>query len=159
MPADALDGFATRLEAMATAVGGEGLKAALTEVGMAAKEDVESAVRGDLGDTSMSNWRRGSPFEIAGRFDVSGSTVTVLPTPRSRGPWRVLEDGRSGGASTDLVLVGRTRKNGTRRAKSRGRNQGRTRGKNTWTDAERLIEKKFPDRALDALMAQLMKRW
>jgi hypothetical protein len=142
MPADELDAFAARLEVMATAIGADGLKAVMHEVGVAAKDDVKVAVRGDIGDTSMSNWRRGRPIQIAARYDfVNASAIQVKPTPRSIGPMSVLESGRSGGVS------------------KRGRRYSGSRGKRTWSTAVRLIDKTFPQRAGDALMKQLMKRW
>lgn len=139
--------FAKRVEGFADDLAGQALRAASEKVGKAAKGDASEAVRGDLGDESMSHWRRRAPIQIAARYDVkSDHQVEVLPTPRSRGPWRVLEDGRSAGSATDVVQVGRVRKNGTRRAKSRGRNQGGTGGRKTWTAAVVLMADRTPGR-------------
>lgn len=139
--------FLAKVDRLKAEVDGRALAKKLDEVGKGAKADAAEAVTGDIGDLSMSNWWRGRPIQIAARYDVvSDHEIEVAPTPRSRGPWRVLEEGRRGGSATDLVLVGRVRKSGTRRARSRGRNQGATAGKNTWSDAERLIEERTPDR-------------
>ena len=105
-------------------------------------------VAADIGDNSMSHWRRGSPTPIVAQAKVDKSTVTAQPTPRSRGPWRVLTDGRRGGAATDLMLVGRVRKKGknagTRRGRARGRNSGNTAGGGTWTRVEAAMNQVAP---------------
>lgn len=165
MPFPELDEFRRTLDGMAAALGGEDLKTILTTVGVEAKKDAAEAVqregsrKGSLADQSMSHWRRGNPFELTARFDIDGGTATVAPERRLRGPWRVLEDGRAHGSATDLVLVGRARKDGTRRARSRGRNQGRTAAKNTWSDATELMEKRTPKRAQDELVRVATARW
>jgi len=64
-------------------------------VGVLSKADINEAVRNDLGDMSMSGWRRGNPHEVVGRFDVEGSAVAMTPAKRSRGPMRVLQQGRN----------------------------------------------------------------
>jgi len=144
---DTLASFGRRVEGFADDLGGQVLRVASEQVGKAAKGDATEAVRGDLGDESMSHWRRKSPIPIGARYDLrSDHQGEGLPTPRARGPWRVLEDGRSAGAATDVVQVGRVRKNGTRRAKSRGRNQGGSRGRGTWTAAVKLMADRTPGR-------------
>ncbi len=115
-------------------------KSALTRLGVAAKADAAEAVKGDLGDLSMSNWRRGKPIQIGARFDVKGTTVDVMATPRSRGPWRVLESGRSAGVS-----------------KRRGRPVSASAGKGTWSDAVKLMEDRTPKRAADHVGKVLAK--
>ena len=55
----------------------------------------------------------------------------VAPTPRTRGPMRVLEDGRNDGRSTP--------------ARAGRRWNGRTRGKGTWTAAETRMEQVAPE--------------
>jgi hypothetical protein len=148
--ADTFDSYGRRLDKLQRSFDGPDKAKLLHAVGKGAKDDVREAVRGDLGDQSMSNWWRGRPIEIAGRYDLEGDDVAeVTPTPRSRGPFRVLEEGRKPGGSYDLVHVGRRRKDGTRRGKSRGRNQGATAAKGTWSDAEQLIEKRTPERVQD----------
>lgn len=123
----------------------------LTKIGVAAKRDVAEAVRHDLGDQSMSNWRRGKPIQIGGRFDIVGDGVLVSPERRARGPFRVLEDGRSAGMSRGRKGGKRRRVNGvivTSTALA-PRRVGAMAGRSTWTDAVRLMEKRTPVRFHD----------
>ena len=145
--ADDFAAFNRKLDKFRDQLDGKQLRSSLEAVAKPAKDDAAEAVRGDLGDQSMSHWRRGNPIQILARYDFpSDHEIEVKPAPRARGPWRVLEDGRRPGGSHDLVQVGRTRKDGTRRAKSRGRNQGATAAKRTWSEAADLIERRTPDR-------------
>lgn len=140
-----LESFARDLDRLAKSLSGSQMEAVVTDLGVAAKKDTEDAVRRDLGDLSMSNWRRGRPIAIGARFDIKNpTTAAVLPAPRARGPFKVLEQGRSAGMSR-----------GTRRRASR--TVGSTRGKRTWSDAERLIEQRTPKRAMDAMTALIFK--
>jgi hypothetical protein len=142
--------FAGRIEKVERALHGPDMEKLLHAVGKGAKADAVQAVESDLGDRSMSHWRRGNPIEIGARYDMHGeSAIDVGPERKNRGPWRVLEDGRQSGAATDLVQYGKARKDGTRRAMSRGRNQGHTSGKRTWSDAVALMEKATPKRVQD----------
>lgn len=157
---------AAKFDKFADDLAGRTLSEALGKLGQAAKKDADEAVRaesskrGSLADASMSGWRRGSPIEISARYDVtSDHEVEVAPNRRTRGLWRVLEEGRVGGSAFDMVLVGRTRKDGTRRGRSRGRNVGETAGKGTWSDAERLIEDRTPKRVEAEVSAALRRRF
>jgi hypothetical protein len=145
--ADTFASFAAKLDRLTDEFIGSSLSAKMNKLGGETKKDAAKAVSADLGDMSMSNWRRGSPIQITARYDVRGDTVEVTAAPRARGPFTVLEEGRRAGAATDLVLVGRVRKkSGTRRAKSRGRGQGATAGKNTWSEAVEIMERETPRR-------------
>lgn len=131
---DDLASFAAKMGRLGDELSGAALKRIVTKVGVEAKKDADKAVRADLGDTSMSGWRRGRPIPIQARFDVKGdSLVEVLPTPRSRGPWRVLNEGRKAGQSRG------------RRGRA-GRNNGSTPAKHTWDEAAREIERRSPER-------------
>lgn len=139
--------YQARIEKLQRALEGPELEKVLHELGKGAKGDAVKAVQADIKDTSMSNWRRGAPIEIAARYDqVAENAIDVGPERKNRGPWRVLEDGRQAGGAYDLVQVGRRRKDGTRRGKSRGRNQGATEGKQTWTDAVAIMDSETPKR-------------
>jgi hypothetical protein len=130
--ADDFASFNRKLDDFRSELDGTKLKAKLDQIGKAAKDDAAKAVQADLGDQSASNWWRGRPIKIEARYDLKGD--------------HEIEDGRRGGSATDLVLVGRVRKSGTRRAKSRGRNQGATAGKNTWSEAVEIMERETPKR-------------
>ncbi len=159
--------FTHRMELLAKEMDGRALKARLTKVGVLSKADINEAVRNDLGDMSMSGWRRGNPTEIAGGFDVEGSTVTMLPSRSSAGHMRVLQDGRNRGdvgrmagpgVSTDGTTA-RASSGGVRKVRARrGRRwNGTTRGKDTWTDATKIMERKMPDRYERALRADIAR--
>lgn len=137
--------FAADLNRLASNLTGQQMRSVMTELGVAAKKDAEDAVRRDIGDLSMSNWRRGRPIQIGARFDVTTATiVNVTPTPRSRGPFKVLEQGRQAGMSR-----------GTRRRAAR--RVGRSRSQRTWTDAERIVEQRTPKRAMDAMTKLILR--
>lgn len=145
--ADDFATYARRIERLNKALSGPDKRKVLTRLGVEAKKDVAEAIKSDLGDLSMSNWRRGRPINITSRFDIkSDDTLEVTPSPRARGPMRVLEEGRRGGSASDLVQGRRTKSGNRRRGRARGRNQGATAAKNTWSDAERLIADRTPQR-------------
>jgi hypothetical protein len=131
--ADDLSALARKIDRLATEFGDRAVADLNKRVGMETKKDVDAAVRGDLGDLSMSNWRRGKPIQISGRFDVEGSDLIISPAARSRGPMRVLEDGRRAGVAR------------ARRGRA-GRRVSSSRGKSTWTDAVRIMEREVPGR-------------
>ena len=149
----------TKLSNVATALSGPAMEKRLTQVGLGAKRDGDAAVTAELGDNSMSNWPRGRPIAIRVRFESSASKLEVTPAPRSRGPWRVLEDGRKPGGSFDLIQVGRRRKDGTRRGKTRGRNQGATPAKRTWTKATIVMGKNAGKKAGRLTVDDVRKAW
>jgi hypothetical protein len=102
----------------------------LRQVGMEGKDIIKRAVSSDLGDTSFSNWRRGRPVQILGRFDAQGtSAVEISPAGRARGPMRVLEQGRRAGVSKGRKRKGRV---------------GATAGRRSWTDAVQRMETELP---------------
>lgn len=125
-------------------------------VGRESVPDVAEAVRGELGDLSMSRWWRGNPVQIVGAVAKRADGVEVVPLGRARGPMRVLESGRNAYALGDRRNSGgvrRSRKTGqlyqpTRRVK---RATGVVRGRGTWSDAARLMADRMPKRAQAAL--------
>jgi hypothetical protein len=124
----------------------------LARIGNKVKGDVDNAVRGDIGDLSMSGWRRGNPIQIQGAYKVlTPTSLEIAPTPRSRGPMRVLEQGRHAGGgfqgpgvNRSTGLTARTKGGRVRKVRANGRWNGRTDGKDTWSDAVRVLEKKVP---------------
>jgi hypothetical protein len=137
MAADPLRDLSARLDGLAKDLGGDAMRKVMTDVGVEGKKSIDAAVRTDLGDTSFSNWRRGRPIQIGGRFDLKSDTsLEMLPARRAAGPMRVLTDGRAAGISKGRKRQGRV---------------GSTRGRGTWTEAEREIEQELPKQALDAI--------
>ena len=132
-------------------------------VGMEGKKLADRAVRNDIGDMSMSGWRRGNPFDVKSRFDVSERTVEISPERRVRGPMRVLEEGRKAYNAGDSRSSGsRVRKrDGAVIAKTRKvkRNVGAHGGKNTWSDATADMERELPKAAHQHVTKVLRKHF
>lgn len=129
-----LGGLARKIDRLADDLTGRAMREALNKVGQAAKDDVAEAVRRDLGDLSMSNWRRGRPIQLVARYDMVGDTgLAVTPAKRARGPMRVLQEGRRAGVSKG------------RRGRA-PRRYGSSAGKGTWTNATRLVERRTTGR-------------
>lgn len=152
--------LAADLRALAAAASDEMLVRVAAEVGNAAAADVDDAVRGDIGDQSMSGWRRGRPIAIVGDAKpASKGSIDIIPARPAVGPMRVLQSGRQSYAA------GSARASGTRVRKSDGaivtksrkikRNVGATKGKGTWSDAERLIEQRSTQRAVEVLVKEV----
>ena len=165
-----------KFDQLASEFDGRQLRKSLEVVGRETKGDIVEAVRGDLGDTSMSGWRRGKPTPIVGRYDiVSDHEIDMTPTPRSRGPMRVLEQGRNQGnaggiAGPGIIQNGENagttarNKNGSLRkvrARKAKRWNGRTQGKGTWGDATDRVVAVFPkehrERVEDSMSKLFMK--
>ena len=141
--ADDLRGFARKLDAMAESISGPALKRTLDKVGAKGKQEVSTAVTATLGDQSMSNWRRGRPIQITGRYNVVGdSIVEILPSARAAGPMRVLNEGRKAGVSKG------------RRGRA-GRPVSATAGKHTWDHAATAMGKSLPRVVEDAVRDSL----
>ena len=118
--------FAVKLDRVAKDLTSDKL---LQSVGMEGKKIATAALRSDIGDTSMSNWRRGKPANLTPRFDVtSDSAVEITPPKRGKGPWRVLEEGRKAGMSRG------TKKRAPCRVSA-------SRGKGTWSSATETMER------------------
>lgn len=168
-----MDGFAElhhTMELVAREMDGAAARARLERVGKASTGDVEVAVRGDLGDLSMSGWRdkSGTPIDLGGRAKViSDSAVEMLPAAigginwaKGLGPMRVLQDGRQSYAAGDRRRSGsRLNKAGERVAKTRKvkRTTGGQEGKGTWSDATEIMAREMPARYEAELAAGLAK--
>ena len=156
------DQFAKKLQRLESEFSGEAGKRRLQAIAMQTKGDVEDAVRGTLGDLSMSRWRRGSPIDIKARFDIKDDhSFEMMPVGKAAGPMRVLESGRQ------AHTAGGKRRKGSYTSKKTGvtkdrfstvkRNVGATRGKGTWSDAVGLMEKRVPARVEKALVKDMGK--
>lgn len=139
----------------------------LERVAVKTKGDVAEAVKGDLGDLSMSGWRRGNPIDVQGRYDVqTDSSFTVTPAKRGRGPMRVLEQGRNQGNAFGFAGPGVNAQTGATarnqdgsvrkvRARKGKRWNGRTAGKDTWSDATALMQQRVAGRVHDEVVKSL----
>ena len=143
-PAD-LRALGSSLVALGVALKGKDGAAILKDVGASLVPLGDAAVRVDLGDSSMSRWKTGP---LRTQAVVKGMSVQVGPLGKQVGPWRVLESGRGNGAQGPGVSYDGTtkrNKNGTvKKARKRGRANGRTAGKNTWSDADAAMERVAP---------------
>lgn len=115
------------------------------DIGQMAKKEAQNAAQGDLGsDGRFSGWKRGGPYELATRYDIVGpGRVAFGPTKRAAGPWTVAEHGRRNSVGPSLSESSLTPTGRTSRRRKR-RNNGRTEGKDTASDALELIERKLP---------------
>lgn len=159
------------MEQVAREMDGTAARARLARVGKASTGDVESAVRGDLGDLSMSGWRdkSGEPIDLGGIAHVlSDSQVAIDPAAigginwaKGLGPIRVLQDGRQSYAAGDRRQSGSrlSKKSGERVAKTRKvkRTVGGHAGKGTWTHATEIMAREMPARYEAELAADLAK--
>lgn len=118
---------------------------------MQTKKDVDEAVKADLGDQSMSGWRRSKPIVLKGRFDlVSDHEFQVKPN--AFGPMMVLEKGRNNGKAKPTPRFNRRGKQ-TRRSKW----NGQTSGKETWSDATALMQNRVGKRVDDEVQKSISK--
>ncbi len=151
MAEQSLGMFASKLDAISKEYEGPKLRKIVTDLGKAAQKDADEALRADIGDQSMSHWRRDKPFDLSVDSKLeSDSSVTIGPARKIQGPWRVLNEGRSSYSAGDRRQTGfRTvKKTGERVAKTRKvkRNIGAHGGKGTWNDALGKIEQRTPVR-------------
>jgi len=146
---------------LARAFDGSAKRTILDAIGEAGQDEVAPAVRGDIGDTSMSGWSHLKPVQITGRYRVlDDDSVVIMPTPQSAGPMTVLDRGR------EAYAAGARRKSGTRTVKATServdkfrtvkRRVGATRGKGTWQDAIKRIDRVIPA-AVDKAVAAVVK--
>lgn len=164
MAGDVAKTIAKRTKALEKSISDEEQRKRLTKVGVAMKPLAQRAAVADLGaDGAFSGWRRGAPIplQVAFKLHSHDAAMTVHRQGRSAGPWRVAEEGRGAGMS-------RGRKGGARRrSKVTGeitvsvakasRKVGATDGKDTWSDAVGLMQKKAPDLMLKLNRAATMK--
>ncbi len=135
-----LNALAKKIDNVATGLAGRVAKQALAKAGVEGKKLADAEVKSDLGDMSMSNWRRGKPIQIKTRFDnTSDTSITIKPASRAGGPMKVLQDGRSAGTSR------------------KGRPVSASRGRGTWGRATEQMDKKLPEVIHDEVVKYLGK--
>ena len=123
----------------------------MKRVAMDTKGDIDAAVTGDLGDASMSGWRRGKPIKVKGAYRVEGSVVAMVPS--AAGPMRVLQDSRNSGAgfagpgvNRSTGQTARGKRGNVKAVRKNKRWNGTTDGKDTWSDATEIMVREVPDR-------------
>lgn len=159
-----------KLEHVVRDLDGEVSRGGLKRVGEDVQVEIERAVTADIGDTSMSGWRRSGPIAIAGTSRViSDHEVIVEPVRPAKGPMAVLERGRNQGGGSHgfsgpgISSDGTTRRNANgslRRVRARkGRRwNGYTSGKGTMGDASQAIKNKAPKLIAAEVHKALAKR-
>lgn len=135
-----------------------------TEMLMAAgdelKTNVDDAVRGDIGDLSMSNWTRKKKVEIVGVvMKQSDGSVAIQPARYALGPARVLDRGRLPYAAGARRNSGRyiSKRTGLVTQKTRvvKRAGSATAGKGTWGDVEMTLAEDSPKVLEKAVLDQV----
>lgn len=154
-----------KLEHVVKDLDGEVSRGGLKRVGEATQVEIERAVTADIGDTSMSGWRRKKAIEIVGTSRViSDHEVKVEPVKPAKGPMAVLERGRNLNAFTDaysyaVAAQGRRTKSGKlRKQRKQRRWNGVTEGKGTMGDASQAIKNKAPKLIAAEVHQALAKR-
>jgi hypothetical protein len=151
------------MTAVAKVLSGADAQKVMTGVGVKAVRDARSALPPDLGgDHKFSGWAADLGVKATPHRAKPG--VTVHPDKRGSGPWRVAEEGRNQnkfqGPSIN-VRTGETyrTKKGTisRRRHRRRRWNGTTEGKDTWSDAVTIMNRKLPAHVRSE-MAKLVAR-
>jgi len=159
-----------KMEAVERDLSGQLSRQAMARVGEAVQGEIEKAVTADIGDTSMSGFRRGNSIKIVGTSKViSDHEVKVQPDPSTgaKGAMAVLERGRNQGNAGGMAGPGVSADGTTRRTKSgavrkvRARQSrrwnGTTRGRGTWSDATEIMTREMPKRYVAELDATIGK--
>jgi hypothetical protein len=173
--------FADRLVELAHIFDADAKQIIATGVQGTAQTTVETAVRGDLGDLSMSGWRRGAAIAISSHTEIEGEAIVVRPGTvdnawrRGKGPMRVLEQGRNQGGAGGFhgpgvaqrdgknFLAGETARTASGkvrkvRARARKRWNGVTTGRGTWSSALVGLRREVPPAAQEALFKDSVRK-
>jgi hypothetical protein len=126
--------------------------------GVEAQRIAAKAAAHDLGgDKAFSGWVRGNPIPLDTRLrNLQGGNTLLAPTRRSAGPWTVAEQGRNSAAGPRLTGPRLTRTGRVSKAR-RKRYNGRTRGKDTASEAVKEMGVKLPKIA-DAGVRRVIRR-
>ena len=113
--------------------------------GLEAQRIAAKAAAHDLGgDKAFSGWTRNAPIPLDTQLrNLSGGNTMLTPTKRSAGPWTVAEQGRNSAAGPRLIGPRLTRTGRISKAR-RKRYNGRTRGKDTASEAVKEMGAKLP---------------
>ena len=141
-----------RVEVLTKQLDGRGLVELTTAVAVKTKLDPGDAAKADgqLNKTgtpgAFSHWKADP---LAARYETYASkpgVFEVVPTPRTRGPWRVAQDGRNQGKTALSHSLPKLTKTGKVSKAKRRRWNGVTSGFGTWDDAQKLMEARVPVR-------------
>ena len=146
-----LDVLSRKMYKLAAGFTGPARERVIRKLDKPLQADVERAVKGDIGDLSMSGWRRGKPIQITPVVKVSDDLLSVAPQGRAIGPMRVLTDGRNAaggfqgpGVNARTGATKRTKRGNVSKVRARRGFNGTTQGKGTWDDAVKLMEATAP---------------
>ena len=164
------DDLGRRLDAMARDLSAKGMESRLARVGRELAPLIDRAVAGDIGDQSMSGWRRRKPIEVVGTSSVRDGLLSVEPVKAAKGPMRVLESGRNQGNASGFAGPGvnrltgetaRTKSGAVRKVRARKakRWNGYTTGKGTWSEAAEAIIAKAPGAINDEKVAVMARHF
>ena len=158
-----LDPFVEQLQKLAHTFDEKSKDIISAAVQKSAQSDVESAVRSDIGDITMSGWQRNKPIPISSHTQVEGDAIVVRPGTtgagwrKGMGPMRVLQEGRRATLFDDSGKTPKMyRMNGQKRRRVKKYSHGST-GKGTWSDAMLLLMKSTPKAAREALMNETVR--
>ena len=137
---------------------GPALRRITNKVSLAAKKDVESEIRSDIGaDMRMSNWK----VKFGAGYRLTSDSNSILQ-PRPPGPWQVLEFGRRG--KPGAFPRGRRRSKvyntpvGLRTATQGAKwTSGKSKGQGTFRRATTVIGRETPKRVNRELVAAIRK--
>jgi hypothetical protein len=161
--------FAAKMQAVQRDLSGVTSRQQMARVGAKLAPEIDQAVRADIGDNSMSGWRRSGPIQVVGTSrPLSDHSVVVEPVRAAKGPMAVLERGRNQGNASGFSGPGVNRKTGTTRRTKSGavgkvrafkakRWNGTTRGKGTMADASQAIRRRAPGLVEDEVVRTLAK--
>lgn len=167
--ADDLASLGRKVTAIQNSMDGATSAAMMRRVGKDLEPLIGQAVASDIGDHSMSGFRRGAPIAITGTSRVLNQhAVKVEPVKEAKGAMATMERGRnignSGGfAGPGISSDGTTRrnKNGALRkvrARKARRWNGYTDPKYTMSDAAELMSRKAPGLVVVELRGELGKQ-
>ncbi len=111
------------------------------------------------GDRAFSGWNRRAPIPLDTQLrNLADGNTMMTPAKRSAGPWTVAEQGRNAAAGPRLIGPRLTRTGRVSKARQK-RYNGRTQGKNTASDAVKVMEKELPKIADKAVSKVIRKRF
>lgn len=147
---NALHDLSSRLSKAGQDLSGSSMRRVASEVGVAAKRDMDEAARAATGgDGVMSNWPRA---RLTSGFTIKGSSSLTL-APKPLGAWKVLESG----AAAHVVHARKGRVLSTPFGPRPLVRIPHTRGKQAWSKGRRIVEQRTPERIAVIVGGQLRR--